>query len=152
MTEQNQNEQQENPSEGKTFDLFDGEPIISFDGTVINGDIIISPARGTYAASLGEPSNLEWVEKYLHSNRESYPDIDGNFVNGDRDRAEVLDQLEEKYGNPDSHEQPNPESSVLDGYSDKEDIIRKAREAEDNFRIRNADWFNSSIGTNHFFR
>lgn len=144
MTAQNQNEQQENPSEGKTFDLFDGEPIISFDGTVINGDIIISPARGTYAASLGEPSNLEWVEKYLHSNRESYPDIDGNFVNGDRDRAEVMDQLKERY--------PNPEHSVLDGYSDKEEVIRKAREAEDNFPIRNAEWFNSSIGTNHFFR
>lgn len=100
MTEQNQGEQ-ENPSEGKTFEPFEGEPIIiSFDG--INGDFIISPARGSYSASLGGPSNLEWVEKYLDSNRESYPDIDLNFVDGDSVRARTMEWLKEKYGSSSS--------------------------------------------------
>lgn len=50
-------------------------------------------------------------------------------------------------------EQPNIEPSpFLDGYSDKEEVIRKAREADDSFQIRSAQWFNSAIGTNHFFR
>jgi hypothetical protein len=98
MTAQNQNEQHDNPSDGKAFDMWEDEPSISFDGTIINDDIIISPARGTYTAALGGTSNLEWVEKYLDSNRESYPDIDLNFVNGDSVRARTMEWLKEKYG------------------------------------------------------
>ena len=107
----------------------------------------IGIGRGSYSALSDTADSLKSFERFLDPERGSMPDIDGNFVNGDKVHAETMESLREK--------SLNPESSVLDGYSDKEDIIRAAREAEDDVRIRNVksvEWFNRTIGTNHFFR
>lgn len=109
----------------------------------------ISPARGSYYGLNNSEDTLKQFDKFLDPDKGRMPDIDCNFVNGDRGRPEFMDQIKEAYANP---EQPNAEQSVLDGYSDKEEVIRKAREAEDSIRIKNAEWFSASIGTNHFFR
>lgn len=105
--------------------------------------ISIGIGRGSYSAVSDTADSLKQFDRFLDPERGSMPDIDGNFVNGDRVRAENMETLRAKY--------LNPESSVLDGYSDKEENI----EAEDDVRIRNVkwvEWFNRTIGTNHFFR
>lgn len=132
MTSQN-----EQPKIEKGFDPFDG----LWDESVETKEEFINRSRGTYSALHGETDKTSVFAKFINYDTDSYPDIDGSFVDGDRVRAETMDFLKEKYLNP---AQSATESPALDGYSDTEEIIQKAREAGSNDPLRNAEWFKIS--------
>lgn len=73
-----------------------------------------SIGRGSYSALNGGEDALKQFDKFIDPDAPTAPDIDLNFVKGDKVRADTMEYLKEKY---------------LNGYSDKEEIIRKAREA-----------------------
>lgn len=85
----------------------------------------MSPARGTYAALQDTQDSVLLFDRFLEPNREPYPDIDGNFVDGDRRRKEFLDTLSGFYGNA----KQGTSDSAMDGYSTKEEVVEKARNA-----------------------
>lgn len=62
--------------------------------------IYIGFGRGSYSATQdAEDSNLLF-ERFLDPSQgpsEPYPDIDGNFVDGDRIRAQTMEYLTQKY-------------------------------------------------------
>jgi hypothetical protein len=160
MATQNQDGQETNEtSEAKTFDPFDG----LWDETVETKEEFINRSRGTYSASLGGPSKLASFDRFLRPEHGSLPDIDGNFVNGDRVRAETMEYLKDKYENS---AQQNIKSSDNDTGSESPEDFEAFLDPEhpgfpidigfgdgDSVRTGNTEWVVTKlIGTNHFFR
>lgn len=88
--------------------------------------IYIGFGRGSYSALKDTEDTTKMFDKFLDSNQDPMPDIDGNFVDGDRRRKEFLDTLSDFYGNAEQ----GTSDSAMDGYSTKEEVIEKARNAD----------------------
>lgn len=90
--------------------------------------IYIGIGRGSYSALKDTEDSPLLFERFLDQSkgpREPCPDIDGNFVDGDRKRKEFLDTLIDFYGNAKQETSASP----MEGYSTKEEVTEKTRNA-----------------------
>jgi hypothetical protein len=91
--------------------------------------IIIGFGRGSYSALKDSEDSTLLFERFLDQSKnpsEPCPDIDGNFVDGDRRRKEFIDTLSDFYGST----KQGTSDSAMDGHSTKEEVIEKARNAD----------------------